>query len=68
MRSPYHSEAYNDVITAMVEAYRKWGGIEAEETGMVNVSGEMTKAVLKIFQDNDCLNDKGREAIKPPER
>lgn len=59
------SQAYREVCSAMVSAYRQWGGIEAEQTGMVNVSGEMTKAVIAVFQENGWLNDAGIAATTP---
>ena len=62
----YYSKAYCDVCETMTDAYRKWGGIEAEETGMVNVTGEMTKAILAKFVENGWLNDDGIEALEPP--
>jgi hypothetical protein len=58
--------AYQEICKVMTETYRKWGGIEAEETGMVNVSGEMTKAIMKVLQENDWLNEKGLQALEKP--
>lgn len=58
------SKAHVLVWTAITFTYRKWGGVEAEQTGLVNVSGEMTKAVIDVFISNGWLNEEGLKAVR----